>query len=444
MPSFNQQVQDLKASGSSYSVFVEGIKPKYLSGDAPILFRLLPAYNYDDKDAVGDVNPAGYLPCRLPNGDLTPWGAILWLNRGVGHGSGKGNTRRDYVSPATFGSNAFDPIAHLFATASADAEWNYLVKDQNDAGGKLVERACIGRPGEHLIANIVELSAGGLPEASLGVMSKSACDALVSPHKNGLLFQRANNVTEDMIRQNYLVQWSCGDVTDPREGPVLRLEKGKENGKMSKYQVKLAEDNRGFVRRLPLGPEILECRYDLTDISRLLVKRTDEETIQLLIETFTGRSPRGYHEYSLLKAAFGHMAKIPEPPQAPGASPTIQSGLAPASGGFGQAPASSGSYLPSGFGPAPAQPGGFAPGRVAGPVGPTPSAPVNPPQTAPGVTNAVDAAAAALQAPAAAPAQAAPGSAAPGPSAPGDPQDEARKAAFLQRVRKAGPTGPAR
>lgn len=411
--SFNDQVQNLSVGGGRRGVFKEGIKSKSFSGDSAILFRIQPAYNYEDKDAAGNINPCGWLPCRNVDGTLTAWGGIIRVCRFVGHGHGKASNRRDFLSPWTFGKpdTTFCPLNTLYVAASNYPEWQYLLEDKRDASNRVIERSSLSQPSEQLVINAVELSGGAMPENILGLLSKSACDALVSPHKNGLLFQRANNVTDEDIARNPLSAWAIGDITHPANGPVMYVAKAPDGkGKMASYMVGLATDPSQRVRRYPLSAELMQCRYDLSDMHNVVEPRTDEEIVKDLVQIFCMRSPAGYHEYALLKLAFGDFFKIPEPPAAPAASATVaaggyaQPGLPPA-GGFGNNPAGNipdygaqpGQPAVGGFPGQPAQggfpgqpvaggfpaPGGMQPGAqpVAGPVGPVgprPGGPVGP------------------------------------------------------------------
>jgi hypothetical protein len=469
--SFNDQVNNLSSRGGGFSVFKEGIKTKWLTGDSAVMFRIAPAYNYNDKDAAGNINPYGFVPFRMPDGSLSAWGGIMHLTRYAGHGTGKTAQRKDILSPLTFGEQGatFCPMSVLYTTCARYPEWQYLIEDKKDANKRPIERAAVTRPNEALVMNIVELSGTAMPEIILGLATKSSLDSMLSVHKNGLFCQRANNVSDDMIKANYLCQWACGDVTDPTSGPVVYITKSKDKGEYSSYQVGLAETPQRTIRRYPIEPALLGQRYDLSNMRRILDVKTDEEIVMTLVTLFNGRSPQGHHEYEVLKLAFGQYFKIPDAPAAPAASPTA-SGVNFSAQGVG-------------FGAPPVPPvNNFGPGPAAGPVGvpatgfPPPAAPVN--AFGPGPVNAQPPAAAVppppannfgpqmAQAPAAAPQMAAgvgaaaanaaagpvgPAPAAPagvpGAAAPGDPVPAFDKEGFLTTLRKqpapgVGPVGP--
>ena len=324
--SFNDQVNNLSTGGGGYSIFKEGVKTKWLTGDAAILFRILPAYNHDDRDGAGTVNPAGWVPSRMQDGKLTAWGGIVKASRFVGHGHGKGANRRDFLSPYTFSSDSdvFCPASVLYATASQYAEWQHIVEDERDASGRLTQRAPLSRPGEFLVMNIVELG-GVTPEVTIGCATKSTTDALVSPSKGGLVTQRAN-VTAEQVAADYLCQWAVRDLCDPTDGPVTYVMKGERN----RYVVGLAEDpTTKLLRRHPVDGNVLAARYDLSDLHNILEVKDAEAQVLDLVKTFNTRSPAGQHEFELLKLAFGSQFSIPDAPMAPAASNTVAPGFAP-------------------------------------------------------------------------------------------------------------------
>ena len=462
--SFNDQVASLPSKSNEFSVFKDGVKSKWLTGDNAILFRILPAYDYNSKDAAGNINPAGWLPFRAPDDSLTAWGGLIKISRRIGHGRGKASMRKDFLSPRTFNTSedTFCPVTTLYNTAAMTPEWQYLIDDVRDANKKQIEQAALNRPQDYLAINIVELSAA-LPEVIVGMLTKSALDGLLNPNKNGLACARANNCNDDMIRQNYLVKWSCGDLTDPTNGPVMFIMKEKDKGDFSSYRIGIATDNHNNIRRYPLGAEILARRYDLTDLHYTLHVPPDEETVNSLVRIFCMHSPSGHHEWELLKLAFGQYFKIPDAPMAPAASPTVQSGFGPSPAGgyppnqltpppavqqnqFGPPPVASQPPMmpatqmqpPSQFGPpqgqqpvtaatVPVAPGGVipTPQGAFGPGQATPQAPtgMGPGQMMPATPQ--------MMGPAQGPAQAMQG-----PVAPGDPVRPLDRAAFLEQVRQ--------
>ena len=440
--SFNDQVASLPSKNNEFSVFKDGVKSKWLTGDNAILFRILPAYNYNDKDAAGNINPVGWLPFRTPDDALTAWGGIIKISRRIGHGRGKASMRKDFLSPRTFNASedTFCPVTTLYNTAAMTPEWTYLTDDVRDANKKQIEQAALNRPQDYLAINIIELSAA-LPDVIMGLLTKSSLDGLLNANKNGIACQRANNVTDEMIRMNYLVKWSCGDMTDPNQGPVMFISKEKDKGDFSSYRIGIATDNHNNIRRFPIAPDLLMRRYDLTDLRYTLHMPPDEETVASLVRIFCMRSPNGHHEWELLKLAFGQFFKIPDAPSAPAASPTIQSG-------FGPNPASG--FMPNQLQPQTPQQNQFGPPPVGSTQPPAmtpppqqftpPSAPFGPPVTQPTTATTVP------TAPASMPMQqhvstvqtqpmAGPGGPLPGPAAPGDPVQPMDRAAFLEQLR---------
>jgi len=467
---FNDQVQNLRGGRNRFSVFHEGVKTKWLTGQNGILFRILPAYNYEDKDGAGNINPAGWVPCRTPTGELTSWGMILRIARYVGHGNGKTGNRKDFMSPVTFTGDdkTFDPVAVLYQTAAMYPEWQYLVEDRREGGqnGKLIERAALSRASEFLAINIVELGGVNMPECVLGLCTKSTTDGLVNREKGGLVYQRANNMPDEMVAQNPMLQWALGDITDPNTGPVFFVMKGNDRGEFSGYQVGVATDQQQRVRKHVITPDLLAGRYDLARAINIAPKPDDAHTVQELVEIFNMRSPSMHHEHELLKLAFGDYFKIPDPPAAPAAAPMVGGGMP-----------TQGQFQGAGFGPPPTAPGGFNPGggfqkpaagpapqmqhaaqnAAAGPraapsavpaeppydpaLDPAPGAPPMAPAAAPAAPQAPPAAPAAPQAPAA-PA-AAPAAPQTPPAAPGDPVPEFSRQAFLDRLHSGRGPAPA-
>lgn len=329
---FNDQVQNLRNTGQRWSVFKDGVKTKWLTGQSAIIFRILPAYNYDDKLPDGTINPEGYLPCRTPDGALTSWGAIITMARYVGHGVGKTGNRKDFICPVTFTSdrNSFDAVQTLYSVAHSYPEWNYLIQDQrenNNEKGRIIERAAITRPQDFLALNVVELGGVDLPEPVIGLCTKSTTDGLVNKEKNGLVYQRANNVTPDLVRANPTLQWALGDITDPQNGPVFFVVKGKDNGQMSGYQIGPAQDQQGQIRHYPITSDLLRKRYDLTSAENFITNPDPQQTVDELVAIFNKRSPKGIHEHEFLRLAFGGQFSVPQPPAAPAAVNTVPSGF---------------------------------------------------------------------------------------------------------------------
>ena len=175
--------------------------------------------------------------------------------------------------------------------------------------------------------------------------------------------------------------------------------------------------------RIPATQDIMATRYDLADLRSYLNILSAEQIVQILIRELTGRSPAGYHEYALLKLAFGSTYQIPEPPSAPGAVNTVQAGFT--SGQSAAVPDAAPAAAPVPAAPVPVTPSA-APQSV--PVAAPAAVPVTP------SGNEADAAfAAAVKAGVATPPQAAPAA-----QVVGDPVPAFNKEAFLARLAQGG------
>lgn len=318
----NNQVKAAGYSGGDRKfIFKEGVRYRHMTGKDPIVFRILPSFN------PNDPNPAtSYLPFMLPGDVLSDWGDVLYISRFVGHGKGGNGTRQDILSLRTGADKEiFDPLTHLYrAISQMSADWGYLLEDSKDPTGKVRDRAAFSKPLPHFICNVWDFNkptAG----AQLACFTSSAYMSMFNA-KTGLVYLRINLVDESILQHNYLAAYAVGDLTDPVNGPALMCAKGNDNGEFSKYTVTLAQDQTGRIIKRVMGQDVLAQRYNLSNLSTIVNLPTEEEIIQLLVETLNMRSPQGYHEYALLRQAFPQH-RIPEPPASPAAMPTIQSGF---------------------------------------------------------------------------------------------------------------------
>lgn len=426
MYDFNSDVATTQSSGGSrFSMFAEGVKNMRLAPQAgeTKLFRILPAHDPNTAQTQPDgsitVDPNSLVTFRTADGRLNPWGRIVKVAKFVGHGViGKGGSRKDIVSLSTYSNGegeVFCPYQQLIDYASKMPQWKYLFEDTKDASGRITERRALSRhPDIVLIFNMIDAK-NPAEGVQIGQMSKSASDALIG--KNGLACQRNVSATQEMLQQNPMMEWACGDITDPATGPVFLIQKDPNpKGKFTGFVVEYATDGQGKIIRMPVDAAILQQRYNLLDINSIVPKPTEEEIVNTLVEALNQFSPSGVHEYELLKAVFGHSFKIPDPP-AQAYSP-----------GLGAAPKVAAPVTNTFSVPAPAVP---APAPAPAPV-PAPAAPAPAPVAA---APAVPAPAPAPAAPAPAPAAAAPAEAAgpiPGEAAPAFDRD-----AFLSRLKSA-------
>ena len=322
---FNDQVRNMAYGAENKKfIFKDGVRFKRMGGKNPIVFRILPAFD------PNNPNPnTSWMPMATPDGNLTEWGRVVNVYRYVGHGQ----SRKDILSLKGL-VDVPDPMEILLQTANAMPEWAYLTKDVGE--GKSAIRKSIGRAAPHLLANVWDINQASR-DVMLGVFATSAMKAIIDT-KKGLVYQRTS-LSEEYIKQNYLLQYATGDVTDPNEGPALCVAKGNDKGEMSDFLVYLQTDAQNRVIRRGLDQGQMAQRYNLANPQDFLEIPTEEDIVNQMIATFNMRSPSGYHEYALLRQAFPTFP-IPEPPAAPAASNMV-------AGGFGANPAAQAQQRPS-------------------------------------------------------------------------------------------------
>lgn len=394
--SFNRQATAMSERGSRYSVFKDNIKYQYLTGKQPFNIRILPALDPNNPDTG-----TSYLPCIDPEGKLTDWGTYIMVARFMGH---EGAQRKDILSLRTFDDNAACPLYRIHDAVKSDiATWGYLIGEgvQPVPGGKFIPRP-LARVSPMLLVNIFDINK---PQdgVHLGVMPNSVASRLVHS-SNGLVFARNTAAgIEDMLAKHYLYAYANGDITCPNGGPVFTICKGNDKGDFSAYTIQVAIDSTRNVMRHPMTTLHLAQRINLTDRESFLDRPEPEDIVNDLVRLFNRRSPRGYHEYALLRAAFPEF-NIPEPPAAPAAISTVQgASFSPpgGGGGFAASPASTfgggspvphtppaagapipGAVPPGGY---PTQPQAFSGAPVAQPAA-TPPPVVVPPGVQPGTS----------------------------------------------------------
>lgn len=419
---FNSMFSGLAEEGeNSDKIFTRnGVKTKFMSGKQPITFTILPA--------VDPANPdkrVSYLPSILPGNvpTLSDWGNGAYIYRKLGRGDWK--ERYDIVSLSSVGEEC--PIDAVRKVAKSDQTWQYLTDDGNFGDPNRVP-AVLPAKRQFLFCNVFLPNE---PErvAHVGIFSKSVANKLIG--ENGLVFQPSPSATAEQVAANYLAAYANGDITAPQGAPAFVVEKGHDKGEMSGYELRFALDSTRRVLRYPATQDIMATRYDINDLRSYLNILTADQIVQILIRELTGRSPAGYHEYALLKLALGSRYQIPEPPSAPGAVNTVQSGFEPAAA----APVPTAQSVPL---DQPVVPAAVAPTSSAAPT----AVPVASPAAVPVTPTAVPggapsseagvALAAAVKAGVAQPTAPAPG------TVPGDPVPAFDKAAFLARLAKGG------
>lgn len=408
--------------GSRRYMIKQGVRSKFMTNaKQAYVFGFLPALDPNNPDHAVSV-----VPSILPDGTLSSWGAGALVARGVGHGDWK--SRCDIISLKSFGR--YCPLAALYDAIRADkATWGYINEDVGQWGQAGRDPAALPRLRQMLFCNVY-LPAEPEKLAQVGVFTKTVASKLLDPN-NGIVFAPSASATDDMVAANYLAAYANGDITNPAAMPLFCIEKGHDKGDASGYDLRFQLDGGRRIQRLQMTAQVLGARYDMDRPEEFLNILEPEEIVQMLVENLNGRSPAGYHEYALLKLAFGDKFKVPDPPEAPGALATVQSGFEPAPAPATPAPA------PAPVMPAPATPAPVpAPAPVMPatapvmpvPVATTPGAPTVQPRAATqspemsAVANAV--AAAGVARPAA------------GPTVPGDPVKPFNREAFLAGFRK--------
>ena len=358
---FNKQVsEEGRSSIPKQGIYLDDIKflrmtPKNANED--ILFKILPAFD-PQRSQVGPagnilVDPQSWVPFRDTAGNLTPWGRYIHVAPFTGHGKeGKGGNRRELISLKSFSDdpNVYDPLTILLENIASDPVWKYLTEDRLDqdvpkgAAPVVLERKAINaKLAAKLLCNIVELRKKE-QGVFLAEFSSSTFDSLFA--EGGLALARNLNATEEDIARNPMLRWYVGDLTDMREtGPCLKVLKdpNSDRGKYAGYVIQVAFNAQKNPYRVLIEPEYLPYRYNLMDLSTIIKKPTEEELVNTFVALFNQWSPnRQYHEYELLKQAFGHNFRIPD-------APARGQGV-----GFGPSPE-------QGFGRAPQQ--GFQPGK---------------------------------------------------------------------------------
>lgn len=310
----------------------DGVKVQYMrenksKGIKKITFKLLPAFDQNNPDVR-----TSYTPSITPDGHISQFAAIMFSVKFAGRGDFK--HRRELVSPKTLDPKATCPICILndFISGNKD-DWGYLVTDKGDYGTPNFERAALPPIAPAMLANIIDMydQESGV---KIGEFSKSAFMSLMD-RKNGLMFQRNDSVPAELLQQNYMYQYSKGDLTDPNNGLVLVCERRTDKKNFSGYDISVASGPDGRPWRAQLTQDQMAQRYNLGDISSIVNVPTEQELVDELVDMLRGRSPKGYHEYALLKMAFADFGwNVPDPPAAPAATSTIVAGIGPQHGQF--------------------------------------------------------------------------------------------------------------
>ena len=288
------------------------------------------AYTFTFLPALDPTNPdkrTSYLPCLLPGeggiDKLSEFANYAWVTRGLGRGDFK-----DRASVVLLKQSKNDdtvcPLSMVYATIRADQTWAYLT-DDGKFGDKDRPRAVLPLPQMKFFANVY-IKGEEDKGAQVGIFSNSIAKQVIG--KNGLVWQRDPKATDEQIAADYMAAYANGDITDPFNAPAFVVEKGNDKGDMSAYEFRYAQDSARRIIHIRASQHVRAPRYGITKKEEYLNILTPEQIVQLLVRELNGRNPvTGHHEYALLREALGSMFQIPEPPPAPGATHTVQSGF---------------------------------------------------------------------------------------------------------------------
>lgn len=355
---FNKQVeQESRSSPTKSGIYLDGVKFLRMTPKNPgedITFKILPAFD-QSRTQTGPqgqvlVDPQSQVPFRDEQGNLTPWGRYIFVSPFTGHGKeGKGGNRREIVSLKSFTDdpNVYDPLTILLENIASDSIWKYLIEDKLDPdtlsqkSPTVLERKAINaKLTPKLLCNIVDLRKKD-QGVFLAEFSSSTFDSLFA--EGGLALAQNLNATEEDIARNPMSRWYVGDLTNMEEnGPCFKVLKDPQSdrGKFAGYVIQVAFTAQKKPYRVKIEQEYLPYRYNLLDLSTVIKRPTEEELVNTFVTLFNQWNPsRQYHEYELLRQAFGHNFRIPDAPTRGavvgfGAAPTGAAPMAPATSKF--------------------------------------------------------------------------------------------------------------
>jgi len=308
--------------------YKEGTRVLYMrenkkKGTNKITFKLLPAFD------PGNPDPStSWSPSITPDGKISAFAGIMYSAKFAGRGDF--TQRRELVSRMTEDLHAKCPLCILLQFISQNKEdWGYLTTDTGKYGTADFVRAALPPIAPAMLANVIDMydqSRG----VCVGEFSKSALNSLVNK-STGLMFQRNDNIPPELLQKNYMYQYAKGDLTDPNNGLVLVCQRGTDRKGFSGYELTVAEDPQGNPWRAQLTRDQMAQRYDMRNVSSFVNVPTEQELVDELVDMLQKRSPKGYHEWALLKMAFNdHGWNVPDPPSAPAATSNISLASTPA------------------------------------------------------------------------------------------------------------------
>lgn len=324
---FNDQIE-FAAQGYTTAprkkyVYKQNVNIKRMSGKQAITFRLLPAFDPANPDPE-----TSFIPSISPEGFLNDWGATIRVAKFVGHDP---DIRRSHeiLSLKTLersGEPVFCPYAELLAYVKCNQDdWGYLTTPVGTWGKSGYQRECLSDIRPYLVCNIFDINdpSRGSQVAEFTISAAKT----IYDKKHGIMFiPNGMPGIEQMIKSNYMLQYANGDITNPQSGPVLLFERDTSSS-IAGYRVSIAVDAiTRSVCRTSIDPMVMKSRVHPQNFNEYLNIMEPQEMVDYLATILDGRSPKGYHELSLLKMALPDF-KVPEPPMAPGAMHTIRSGF---------------------------------------------------------------------------------------------------------------------
>jgi hypothetical protein len=300
--SFQDDVSSAVGGRKKLSFMVDDVRVKMLATEN-IAFKILPAR------PEGKCAHDAWVPFRdAASGNFSQWGRFIKVARFVGH---RGGSTVDLASVLSFDESAECPVDELMKYVRKSSEWKYLQERKETADGR-GESPALGKYLDRLmLMNVLDLSEQHLG-AQVGILSTSAWKTLVD--QGGLAMQLNTSIPRAMLAQNPMLQWACGDLTDPNDGPVLEMRKENKPGMFAGWKVDYKMAMQKAVARLAVASEVLASRYDICDLESIVLKPSRTETIAKLVRVFNRFNAAGQHEYDLLRELFGNEFAIPQPP----------------------------------------------------------------------------------------------------------------------------------
>lgn len=293
-------------------------KLTYMAGkDVPKQFRILPAYS---KRQDGTPDPHGWIPFETEDEVNTPWlfGYQIWPN--IGHGAwGRAGNRKSFIRfDLMFPEYEFDAVSRVVNAARNNQEWRYLF-DKPPAQGTRVDTILRWYPQQEMLANVVILSAANtMPRTVLGSFSASLTRQLcggqaVNGEAEEGIINRLSNLPDEYIKQNRMLRYWLGDITDPNEGVVLEIYRD-ESAVPARYRIRPLRSDKGGAVKTALTAQMMEGRVDLSDPHNIAEPPEPQEEVNRVASCLNEWSPDGrYHEFELLKLAFPEFS-VPNPP----------------------------------------------------------------------------------------------------------------------------------